>query len=158
MKTKLFPVLMLLLALFSCNEDDLSPEAKVQGAFENIYQSNQAWSDDLFEYVDRIELKSDGSFYMEDVTKNLDTEDVLGYRRYGHGTFTISEGIVTLHYEDSYIMGIEDINYLPKDQLVVFEGEMISEQFTVLENYTQLEYRCPSNAFCGTLPIYEKID
>lgn len=85
MKAKLFPILVLLVGLYSCNEEDLSPEAQVQGKYEWIYRDNQAWSDDLFDYVNTFELRSDGTFLREDVTRNLNSDEVLGYRSYGSG-------------------------------------------------------------------------
>ena len=157
MKAKLFPVLVLILALFSCNDEDLSPESRVQGAYEYVYQFNQGWGDELFDYVDRIELKSDGSFYKENVTKNLDSDDVLGYRGYSSGTFTVSEGIVTLHFDEVHYMTVADVNYLPKDQLTLL-ADASDMHYKVLENYSQLEFICPSNALCGTLSIFERVE
>jgi hypothetical protein len=158
MKAKLLPVLLLLLGLFSCNEEDQSPEAKVQGAYEWVYQDNQGWSDDLFDYVNTFELRSDGTFYREDVTKNLDSDEVLGYRAYGKGTYSIADRVVTLVYDDLYTMAVADLNYLPKDQLTLVEWEHPGDSFRIVGDYTQLEQFCLPNANCAGPTIYTRVD
>jgi hypothetical protein len=157
-KAKLFPVLLLLVVFFSCNEEDLSPEAQVQGKYELIYQDNQGWSDDLFDYVNTFELRSDGTFHREDVTRNLDSDEVLGYRSYGSGTYTLADGEVTFVYEELYIMGVADINYLPKDSLISYGQTDFSESYSILENYKRLEYICLPNSGCGEPQAYTRID
>lgn|SRR5690606_30573424 len=158
MKAKLLPVLLLLLGLFSCNEEDPSPESKVQGAYEWVYQDNQSWSNDLFDYVNTFELKPDGTFYREDVTKNLDSDEVLGYRAYGKGTYSIVDRVVTFVYDDLYIMAVADLNYLPKDQLTLVEWEHPADSFRIVGDYTQLEQFCLPNANCASPIIYSRVD
>jgi hypothetical protein len=158
MKAKLFPILVLLVGLYSCNEEDLSPEAQVQGKYEWIYQDNQAWSDDLFDYVNTFELRSDGTFLRENVTKNLNSEEVLGYRSYGSGTYIIAEGAVTFLYEELYLMGVADSNYLPKDSLISHGQTKYSVSYKILDNYKRLEYICLPGANCGAQQAYTRVD
>lgn len=165
MKAKLFPILLLCLGLFSCNDEDPSPEAKVQGTYVSLLTGRSGSGEEEFDFYDSFELRSDGTFYQEDATRNVDSDEALGYRTIANGTYTISDGVVTLHYEDFYSMQIEDVPYLPKDQLTFSDmrgyinpfGNIY--QYRVLNNYTQLQYICPSNALCSSnLPIYTKID
>ncbi|SEG38641.1 hypothetical protein [Algoriphagus boritolerans] len=160
MKAKLLPILMLLFGLISCNDEDFSPEAKIQGTFELVLSViNQSTDEIEFDFYNTYELRSDGTFYREDVTRNVGSDEVLGFRTYGDGTYTISDEIVTFQYENFYSMQIEDIPYLPKDQLTFSESGKNSDQYRVLNNYTQLEYICPSNALCSSIiPPYTKID
>lgn len=156
---------MLFLALFSCHEDH-NPEKKITGTYESLLTGRSGgWIDKEFDFSDTFEFRSDGTFYQEDVTRTVGTDEVLGFRTVANGTYTISDGVVTLHYEDFYSMQIEDVPYLPKDQLTFSDmrdyvnpfGNIY--QYRVLTNYTQLQYICPSNANCtSTLPVYTKID
>ncbi|HSF52414.1 MAG TPA: hypothetical protein VLA71_01610 [Algoriphagus sp.] len=158
MKAKLFPILLLLISLFGCNDENLSPEARIQGRYEYLYQSDQSWGEGLKDYSNTIELRRDGTFYREEVTRNIGSDEMLGYRGYGSGTYTISEGKVELHHEEIYVMGIADLNYVPKSDLMKMELSELPQSYTILNNYTELEYVCPINALCGYLPVYKKLN
>ena len=159
MKAKLFPALLLLISLFGCNEEDLSPEAKIQGTYERLLLVNDPSGEKKFDFYDTYELRSDGTFYREDVTRNVGSDEVLGFRTFANGTYTLSDGVVTFHYEDFSSMQIEDIPYLPKEQLTFSDLRDFSDQYKILNNYMQLEYICPSNAMCSSfIPAYTKIN
>lgn len=158
MNAKLFPVLLLLLIYSSCSDEDSSPEAKVQGTYESLLTGSSGSHEEKFDFYDTFELRSDGTFYREDVTRKVGLDEVLGFRTIANGTYTISDGIVSFHYENFYSKQIEDLPYFPKDQLNFSDSWDYPDHYRVLNNYTQLEYICPSNAMCGWLPNYTKID
>jgi hypothetical protein len=152
MKAKLFPVLILLISLFSCNEEDLTPEAKLQGSYQSVTEVSGAWGAGRFDYVNTFDFRSDGTFYREDVTRNPGSDEVLGHRMYGSGTYTVIDGIVKILYDELYVMNVVDVNYWPKEGLILTETDGNYEDYSILENYKKLEYVCPPNAFCISLP------
>lgn len=157
MKAKLFPVLVLLVSLFSCNEEDLSPEAKIHGSYQSITEGSGAWGIGRFDYVNTFDFKSDGTFYREDVTRNPGSDEMLGYRMYGSGTYTITDGKVKILYDEMYILNVADVNHWPKEGLRLTETDGNFEDYAILENYAKLEFICPPNADCAPWS-YIKID
>ncbi|OOG77476.1 hypothetical protein [Algoriphagus sp. A40] len=158
MKAKLFPILLLLISLFGCNDENLSPEAKVRGSYESVFRGSGSWGFGLYDFVNTFHLRADGGFYREGVTKDAESGDLLGYTNYASGTYTISDGVVSLYYDEFYSMGIADIDFIPKEELTTYEIEGYFEQYAVSENYKQLESICPSNANCGAPQVYTRID
>jgi hypothetical protein len=158
MKAKLIPILLFAVALFSCDEENPRLEAQIAGKYEFAYEDDQTWGGGVKDFVSTIELRADGTYYREEVTKELDSEEVLGYRGYSNGTYTIAETTVELISGESYTMDVEDLNYVPKEDLAKVEPEESSHSFTILGDFSGLEYVCPSNAFCGSLPVYTRLD
>lgn len=158
MKAKLSPILFLIFGLFSCNGEDLIPEAKIQGKYEFLYEINQSGGQGLQDFARIIELKADGTFYKENVTRNISSGEVLGYRGYSSGIYTIEDGKVELLHEEVYSRNQADLNYVPKEELPKSELDGYSEMYTILNNYSGLEVVCPSLGYCGELHIYKKID
>lgn len=115
MKAKLFPILLFAVALFSCDEENPSLEAQIAGKYEYAYEDDQTWGGGLKDFVSTIELRADGTYYREEVTKELDSEQILGYRGYSTGTYAIAENTVELISGESYTMDVEDLNYVPKE-------------------------------------------
>lgn len=158
MKAKLIPILVLFISLFSCNDEELSPEAKIRGTYEFIYEINQSGGQSLQDFARTIELRVDGTFYKEDVTRNISSGEVLGYRGYSSGTYTIEDGKVELLHEEVYSRNQADLKYVPKEELQKSGLDGYSEMYTILNNYSELEVVCPSLAYCGVLHIYKKLD
>lgn len=156
MKTKLFPVLLLLISLFGCNDE--SPEARIRGGYESVFRGSGSWGVGLYDFVNTVHLRADGGFYWEGVTKDAESGDLLGYTSYARGTYALSEGVVSLYYDEYYSMGIADIDFMPKEELTFHEMEGYSQQYAVSDNYKQLESICPFNADCGPPQIYTRID
>jgi len=158
MKAKLFPVLLLLISLFGCNEEDLSPKARVQGTYEFLYEINQSGGQGLQNFARTIELRADGTFFKQDITRNISSGEVLGYRGYSSGTYTIEDGKVKLQHEEIYSRYLADLNYVPKEELQNSGLDGYFELYTILNNYSELEVVCPSLAYCGELHIYKKLN
>ncbi|PZX60379.1 hypothetical protein LV84_00655 [Algoriphagus ratkowskyi] len=159
MKTKLFPLFALFFILFSCKDDDeISPNAKIEGKYRYSSEGNMSWIDKTFNFVDVMEFKSDGTVTGESYTTDLGSDKILGYRGYFSGTYSIVNGKVTITYQESYHMNIEDVNYLPKADLTLSSVDDYYSDFSIAEDYSALSFICPSNAFCTTLPIFNKIN
>jgi hypothetical protein len=71
---------------------------------------------------------------------------------YGSGTYVVVDGTVKILYDELYIMNVMDVNYWPKEGLILTETDGNYEDYSILENYKKLEYVCPPNAFCISLP------
>ncbi|SFB20997.1 hypothetical protein [Algoriphagus aquimarinus] len=159
MKTKLLPLFALFFILFSCNDDDeISPNAKIEGKYRYNSEGNMSWIDKTFNFVDVMEFKSDGTVTGESYTTDLGSDTILGYRGYFSGSYTIIEGKVTITYSKSYHMGVEDVNYIPKEELIQSQEEGYTSDYVNSEDYSQLSFICPSNAYCTFLPVYVKVN
>jgi hypothetical protein len=159
MKTRLLPLIVFALLIFGCKDiEEPSPNTQIKGKYQYTSEGNMGWSTGEFNFVSNLVFKADGTVDGEDYTKEIGSDEILGYRGYFSGTYSIMDGKVTISYEDSYYMGIEDVNYLPKADLTLSEGNEYYSDYAIAEDYSALSYICPPNAFCTTLPIYNRID
>ncbi|WP_339699498.1 hypothetical protein [Algoriphagus aquimarinus] len=157
MKTKLLPLFALFVILFSCKDDEeISPNAKIEGKYVSSVEIET--SGDKLDLVNTLEFNSDGTFYAENYTTETGKDEILGYRSYYNGTYSIIDGKVTLQWQDYYTMNFFDIYYLPKADLTLSDGMDYSSNYDINENYTQLSFICPPNAYCIASAPYVKIN
>jgi hypothetical protein len=136
MKKYILLILAIPFLFSSCSDEEPSPEAKITGIYERIIQGNDEWGSNLSDFVSTIHFKIDGTFTMDEVTKDVGGDIVLGYRSYGNGTYTIVEDELTIVYNELFIMGLADANYQPKNDLVPYILE--TPFFPRLRNIRQL--------------------
>ena len=116
------------------------------------------WGEDSFRFVNRIQFNSDGTVTGEDYTTEVDSDDILGYRGYFTGTYTIVDGEVTISYDELYYMNMMDVSYIPKEDLVLWEGTYTYLEYRIAEDYSNLSLICPPNANCAGTLTYKRID
>ena len=151
MKVRLFSSIALIGIFFSCKDvQEPSPNNRIEGVYEFVSEGNYGWGEKKFNFVDLMEFNSDGTVTGEGYTTEIGSDEILGYRSYFSGTYSISGDIVTIDYSKSYFMGIADINYLPKEDLTLAQVTDNIGSFSILENYTELMSICPNNGACGT--------
>ena len=111
MRTKFLTLITIATLFFSCKEvEDPSPNPKIEGNYKHIFEGNLGWGSENFKLISILQFKSDGTVNGEHYTTNIESGEILGYRGYFSGLFCISKGKVTISYDESYIMGIADIN------------------------------------------------
>lgn len=158
MKSRIPTLFALIFILFSCKEDEeLTPSAKLQGKYESSAELPSSWGFTNYIYVNSLEFKSDGTVYGEGTTLNIETEELLGYRYYINGTYTVIDGIVTVKYQDFYSMGIADIEFMEKDKLMAID-DIENGVYAIQEDYTQLNYMCSTFPDCGIMQLYIKVE
>ncbi len=157
MKTRLLPLIALAMLLLSCKDvAEPSPKLRIEGKYVSTDEIET--SGDELNLVNTLEFNSDGTFYAENYTTEVGKDEVLGYRSYYSGTYSILDDKVTLLWEDYYAMNIFDIFYLPKADLTLSEGTGYSSEYDIEENFNQLVFVCPPNAFCAPSIPYIKIN
>ncbi|WP_296697902.1 hypothetical protein [Algoriphagus sp.] len=157
MKNKILLLTLLLYTIFSCkNEDEkLSPGQSVLGK----YQQTQRNSSEEFDFVSIIELKAGGMAIYQGTVREKGGKVDLGFNFYYEGEFTLEEEIVVINYLDIYLLNDPDISYVSKEELNQIEIEdAFSDRYRINENYDELSYICPPNAFCIGESIFEKVD
>ncbi|RAI92040.1 hypothetical protein [Algoriphagus yeomjeoni] len=156
MKRQLYPLIALVLLIFSCKDvEEPSPNSQIEGRYVSTVEIEIAAGVKL-DLVNTLDFKSDGTFSSENYTTEADDDDILGYRSYYNGTYTIAEGKVTLKWQDYYAMNYFDIYYMPKADLTLADGNEYYSDYAIEENYTQLSFMCPPNAFCTSQEVYVK--
>lgn len=159
MKTNLLSLFVLIVVISSCKDvEEVSPNTRLEGVYEYKSEGNMGWGDNKFNFVNLLKFKSDGTVTGEEYTTEIGSDEILGYRGYFLGTYTISKGKVNISYDKSYNMGIADINYMAKEDLTLYEGTVNSVDYSIAADYSQLSYICPPNAFCIAALIYNRMD
>lgn len=159
MKTNLLSLIVLIVVIFSCKDvEEPSPNARLEGTYEYKSEGNMGWGDNKFNFVNLLKFKSDGTVSGEEYTTEIGSDEILGYRGYFLGTYTITDGKVTISYDKSYSMGIADINYMAKEELTLYEGTIYRVDYSIAADYSQLSYICPPNAFCISAVVYDRMD
>lgn len=159
MKKKLFPFIVLAITIFSCKDvADPSPNLRIEGTYERTSEGNMGWGEAMFNFVDLLEFKSDGTVRGESYTTEIGSEEILGFREYFSGTYSVADGKVTISYNESFHMGIADINYMPKEELTLSQGTGLSNEYAIAEDYSELIYICPFNAACMVTLPYVRVD
>lgn len=147
----------LLLIIFSCKDDDeISPNAKIEGKYVSTVEIEASVG--KLDLVNTLDLKSDGTFYAENYTTEAGKDDILGYRSYFNGTYTIIGEKVTFEWKKSYTMNFYDIYYMPKADLKLSDGNEFNAEYAIELDFTQLTFICPPNAYCATSTPYVKIN
>ncbi|PZX56513.1 hypothetical protein [Algoriphagus chordae] len=155
MKTQLLPLIALLLILFSCKDvEEPSPNSRIEGKYVSTVEIEMTGG--KLDLVNTLNLKSDGTFYAENYTTEAGKDEILGYRSYFNGTYTIVDEKVTLEWKESYTMNFFDIYYMPKADLTLSDGNEFIADYAIEEDYTQLSFMCPPNAFCTSQEVYLK--
>ncbi|WPR75833.1 lipocalin family protein [Algoriphagus sp. NG3] len=159
MKAKLLPLIALAMLLFSCKDvADPSPNLRIEGMYERNSEGNLGWGEGKFSFVDQLEFKSNGTVSGESYTTEIGSEEILGYRAYFLGTYSIEDGKVVISYDDSYHMGTADINYMPKEELTFYGETDFIMEYAVVEDYSELFEICPFNAACLEPVPYMRVD
>ncbi|WP_425635971.1 hypothetical protein ACPUEN_11260 [Algoriphagus yeomjeoni] len=155
MKTRFLPFIALFLIIFSCKDvEEPSPNSRIEGKYVSTVEIEI--SGGKLDLVNTLDFKSDGTFSSENYTTKADEDDILGYRSYYNGTYTIIDGKVTLRWQDYYTMNFFDIYYMPKADLTLSDGDEYYSDYAIEEDYTQLSFICPPNAFCTSQEVYLK--
>ncbi|UZD22393.1 lipocalin family protein [Algoriphagus halophytocola] len=156
MKSRLLPLIALAIFIYSCKDVvEPSPDSRIVGVYELSYEGNAGWGGDIFRFVDLMQFNSDGTVTGENYTTEVDSDEVLGYRGHFTGTFTIVEGVVTISYDEMYYMNMMDVNYIPKEDLILYEGAEYFPEYSIVEDYSELIPICSPNAICtGTLSYF----
>ena len=158
MKKFNFLILAIPFLFSSCADEEPSPEAKITGIYERITQGNLGWGSEQFDFLGTLEFKNDGTFTFEEVTKNIGGDEILGYRAYGQGTYTIENNKVTIVKNEAYVLGVEDSNYQPKSELILSQFDPPSFMiFGITEDYKILTSGCGPNELCLVL-TYNRIE
>lgn len=154
MRTKLLTLITIATLFFSCKEvEDPSPNSKIEGNYKHIFEGNLGWGSENFRLISILKFNSDGTVNGEHFTTKLDSDEVLGYRGYFSGLYSVSKDKVTISYDESYIMGIPDIYYMPKEELIFNQNEGYSIEYYISEDYSQLSSSkgCQPNDNCATI-------
>lgn len=156
MKTNLLLILLLCFFFVSCNEDDeLNPSEAVLGTYQEV-------QDEIIEehdVVQTIKLESGNSFIHEWTVREKGASEDLGYQFYGEGTFTMSDGVIELNYDEKYSLVDPDITFVPKEELDLMETDNAAAfRLKVAEDFSSLSYICPPNAFCVEVSVYDRIN
>lgn len=158
MKKYLLLILTIPFLFSSCADDEPSPEARIAGTYESVTQGNLGWGTEKFDFVGTLEFKSDGTYTFEEVTKNIGEDEVLGYRAYGNGSYTIEGNQVTIITEESFILGVADLNYLPKSDLVAYQFDSPPfAKYEITEDFKKLTNGCGPLENCIWL-IYNRVE
>jgi len=158
MKAKLLAIFALVIVLSSCRDvEELPPNVLIEGTFQSNAEVGAGWGTGKFNYENTLKFNSNGTVYAEGVTKDLETGEVLGYRFYYTGTFSIVDENVQIIPDEYFHMNVADIDYLPKEDLLSHQEVVYTENYNIAENFTKLTYFCPDNE-CGTGIPYFKLD
>jgi hypothetical protein len=157
MKTQLFPLIALVLVIFSCKDvEGPSPNSRIEGKYVSTVEIETTGG--KLDLVNTLNLKSDGTFYAENYTTEAGKDEILGYRSYFNGTYTIVDEKVTLEWKESYTMNFFDIYYMPKADLTLSGGNEFIADYAIELDFTQLSFICPPNAYCTISTPYIKIN
>lgn len=160
MKTKFLAFFLLTTFVFSCKDvEEPSPDSRIEGTYEFTIEGNFGWEDKNYRLVNILQFKSDGTVNGENYTTEIGSDDILGYRGYFFGLYSISEGKVTISYDEAYRMGIEDITYMPKESLTLMQNEGYSVDYFISDDYSRLSssYSCQPNENCAMI-VYVRVD
>lgn len=147
MKQQLLFTAILLLTIFSCkNDDEINPNNKLEGKWE--FKMEKVGNNYELDFVNTLEFKVDGTVYGEGYTINSGTDQILGYRYYFNGKYTVEDGKVIINQKETFQNIFMDTFYSPKEDLIYLEEDMGSDSYLIKENYTKLQAICPPNANC----------
>ncbi|UZD22392.1 hypothetical protein PBT90_02970 [Algoriphagus halophytocola] len=149
MKTKLLPLLVVLIFFASCKDvEEISPNLRLQGFYEQTLQATSQTGEVQYDLINHFIFNADGTFSREDVTLNRGGDVVLGFRASYQGNYQVKDQVATLTYTDPLMMNVADIYYVGKEDLTIMEGTFTTE-FYVSDDYSELSYKCPDNARCA---------
>ena len=150
MKNRIYFLFALVFILAGCkNEDDLNPSQAVLG----VYQQSQVDYIDGLTFFNTIELKAGNQVVFQGFFREKGESEILGYQFYFEGTYTLEGDVVVMDYENTFVLSDPDITYVPKEELTQIERDFtLDERYKVSEDYQELNYICPPNAFCA-LPV-----
>lgn len=158
MKKYILLILVIPILFSSCADEEPSPESKITGIYERITQGNLGWGSEQFDFVGTLDFKNDGTFTFEEVTKNIGGDEILGYRAYGYGTYTIENNKVTIVKNEAYAQGVADSNYQPKSELVLYQFDPPNSLiFGITEDYKTLTSGCGPLENCLVL-TYTRVE
>ncbi|SFT98036.1 hypothetical protein SAMN04489724_3131 [Algoriphagus locisalis] len=159
MKIKLLPLIALALIIFSCKDvEEPSPNSQIEGVFLSSYEGNNAWINKKFNFVDLMKFNSNGTVTGESYTTELNSDEILGYRGYFSGSYSIKEGKVIVSYGELFHLGIEDVNYLPKEDLVLSEPTDFTSEYGIEEDYSELVTICSIYSICNGTSSYVRVE
>ncbi|MFC3416005.1 hypothetical protein [Algoriphagus hitonicola] len=105
-----FPLVFLLLGLFSCQEDEL-PRAPLLGTWENriFDETQELW------FVESLTFKNDSVMGVEHTVRETETGPTLGYRIISEGWYKLEGTTLQYYYADAliYFGGGSDSDALP---------------------------------------------
>jgi len=160
MKTRILISLSFLTLLFSClKEEELSPNANMEGKWEQIFEVNG-----LFEGYHILEFKQDGTFTGEMMARKLGTGEIIGYRGVFNGSYEVNgekltlteEVLFTRDFDDPSIL--DDNVFVPKEALI--PNSNTSEiYYRIANGFSELKFICPegSEGECIEFTTYVKV-
>ena len=142
MKVKLLTLFALGLFFFSCTtEEDIDPEVLTQSQWMNVVEGTTA--DRPYEYVFSIEFEPNGKVYSEAFFRDLETNQLIGFREYLTGSFQIINGNIVVSILELYTIQGSDDMYLGKEELSIVDGENLSRVFVLRNKNTELHTIMP---------------
>lgn len=155
MKNRFYILIALIALLSSCkNEDELSPSKAVLG----VYQQSQVDYIDGLTFFNTMELKAGNQVIFQGFFREKGESEILGYQFYFEGTYTLEDDVVVMDFENTFVLSDPDITYVPKEELPQIERDFtLDERYKVSEDYQELSYICPPNAFCAPPVPFVKV-
>lgn len=157
MKRILLLATVFITVLVSCkNEDDkLSPSQAVLGTYQ---LTEKDFSEEL-DFVRIIELKQGQKVVYQTTAREKGGSEDLGFVNYFEGDFTLENDVLILNFTKTFSLTDPDITYVPKNELPEIERDYgFADRYTVSDDYMELFYVCPPNAFCTPPKPFEKIN
>ncbi|MEB2775926.1 hypothetical protein SYJ56_11455 [Algoriphagus sp. D3-2-R+10] len=156
MNKKLFSLIAIAFFLFSCKDDDeVNPEVLTQNQWQNVVENTSA--DRPYEYVFSIEFEPNGKVYSEAFFRDLETNELIGFREYLTGSFQIINGNIMVSILELYTIQGSDDMYLDKEELSIVDGENLSRVFELRNKNTELHTIMPLYASSLGI-IYYRVD
>ena len=155
MKNRVYILIALIVLLSSCkNEDELSPSKAVLG----VYQKVDVDFNDELSLFRTFELKAGNKVVFQGFFREKGESEKLGYQFYFEGTYTLEDDVLVMDYENTFVLSDPDITYVPKEELPQIERDFtLDERYKVSEDYQELTYICPPNAFCAPPVPFVKV-
>ncbi|EAZ83067.1 hypothetical protein ALPR1_12640 [Algoriphagus machipongonensis] len=160
LKTNLLAFILIATLIFSCKDvGEPSPNSRIEGTYQHSLQGKFGWEDKEYRYVNILKFKPDGTVNGENYTTEVGSDEILGYRGYFSGFYSISEGKVTISYDEIYRLDYTDITYVAKESLSLIQNEDNSVEYFISEDFSKLfsSKSCQPNENCAIF-VYEKVD
>ncbi|MCE7056206.1 hypothetical protein LZF95_16095 [Algoriphagus sp. AGSA1] len=156
MKAKLSTLIAFGLLLFGCNTDnEINPEVLTQSQWRNVIEDTA--SGQPYDYVSSIRFEADGKVYSEVFLRDLETEDVIGFREYFTGSFQITNGKIEVAIQELYTIQGSDEFYLDKEELSLDDRTTLTREFQLRNKNSELHTVMPPLASSLGI-IYYRVD
>ncbi|MEB2786395.1 hypothetical protein [Algoriphagus persicinus] len=161
MKIKSLLTFSLVILLLSCQEDeDPNPNSRMEGRWEQTFEVFN-----LYESYHILEFKEDGTFHGEMMARDIETNQLIGYRGIFDGSYQVNGNILT--FTEEVLLGrdlsdpavIDDNSFVPKEELIPYSNT--SEiSYRIVKDFSELNFICPEDDISGCIEFttYIKVD